>query len=62
MPIYIKESVYTPEEMILLAGTGITSTVLETYAADILQSHIIEQRDTMVLTGTPTVRYIVGQK
>lgn len=58
MPIYTKDGIFTREEESLLAGSGIVSTIVPTYAPDILKSIVIERRGTMTLTGTPTVRYI----
>jgi hypothetical protein len=62
MPIYTKETWFTTEEITLLAGSGITSTIVSTYSPDILEGIIIERRGTMTLTGTPTVRYISHKK
>jgi hypothetical protein len=50
MPIYTKDGVFTREEESLLAGSGITSMIVPTYAPDILETLIIERRGTMTLT------------
>ncbi len=57
MPIYSKDGVFTPEELSLLAGSGITSRGMATYSPDVLQSLITDRRGTLTLTGSPIIRY-----
>lgn len=62
MYIYSKDSSFTSEEQSLLAGSGITSTLMPTYTPTELETLIIQKRGSMVIASSPEVRYISYKK
>lgn len=62
MPTYSKDEVFIPGEISLLAGSGITSTLVPTLIPTDLEKIVSERRGSMTLMGIPTVRYISYQK